>query len=180
MSRNGRRTGKLGVGVHTAHGVGHAVRGGAGRHVVGVQGTAGAAAGGNREVVEVVFHAPFLIGARNGMLEPGGVGGVAGDGNADFLQLHDGNAFGNVIRAIAFYICTGAVGEGFLADNFDFLGVGVKLGFHIGEAVDAGNDISRVFAQAVQDNPQGFFPDFVGVQGDFDSAFRSREGLVAS
>ena len=42
---------ELGVGVHAAHGVGHAVAGGAGGHVVGVQRAAGAAAGGHGEVL---------------------------------------------------------------------------------------------------------------------------------
>ena len=38
------RARELGVAVHAAHGVGHAVAGGTGGHVVGVQGAAGAAA----------------------------------------------------------------------------------------------------------------------------------------
>ena len=48
VSGDGGRTGKLSVGVHTAHGVGHAVGSGTGGHVVGVQGAARAAAGGRR------------------------------------------------------------------------------------------------------------------------------------
>ena len=44
VRRDGGRTCELGVGMHTTHGVGHAVAGGAGRHVVGMQGTACAAA----------------------------------------------------------------------------------------------------------------------------------------
>ena len=135
--------------MHPAHRVSHAVGGGAGRHVVGVQGAAGAAAGSDGEVVDAVFDAPFLIGAGDGMLEAGGVGGVAGDGNADLLQLHDGDAFGNVVRAVALDVRTGAVGVGLLADDLDFLGVGVKLGLDVGEAVDAGDDEGGVLAQAV-------------------------------
>ena len=73
MSGNGGRTGELSVTVHTAHGVGHAVRSGAGGHVVGMEGTAGTTAGSDGEVLGAVLVAPFLIGAGNGMLEAGGV-----------------------------------------------------------------------------------------------------------
>ena len=45
---DGGRTGELGVGVHTAHGIGHAIGSGTGSHVVGMQGTAGAAAGSRK------------------------------------------------------------------------------------------------------------------------------------
>ena len=85
----GGGAGKLGVAMHTAHGVGQAVRGGAGGHIVGMQGAAGAAAGSDGEVLFAVFQSPFLIGAGYQMLEPGGVGGVAGDGNvyASCLQM---------------------------------------------------------------------------------------------
>ena len=38
---NAAGAGELGVGVHAAHGVGHAVGGGAGGHVVGMEGTTG-------------------------------------------------------------------------------------------------------------------------------------------
>ena len=51
VSGNGGRTGELRVRVHTAHGIGHAVGGRAGSHVVGMQGTAGAAAGSHGEVL---------------------------------------------------------------------------------------------------------------------------------
>ena len=40
MGGHGTGAGKLGVRMHTAHGVGHAVGGRAGSHVVGMQGTA--------------------------------------------------------------------------------------------------------------------------------------------
>jgi hypothetical protein len=47
---NGRGTCKLGVGVHTAHGVGHAVRSGTCSHVVGMKCTSRAATAGYGEV----------------------------------------------------------------------------------------------------------------------------------
>ena len=51
VSRHGGGASELGVGVHTTQGVGHAVGGGAGSHVVGMQGTARAAAGSDGEVL---------------------------------------------------------------------------------------------------------------------------------
>ena len=109
MSRNGRRTGKLSVGVHTAHGICHTVGGGACRHVIRVEGTACTAAGGNGEIVHAVFNAPFLIGACNRMLEAGRVGGVAGNGNPYLFKLHYSNALGNVIRTVALNGCARAL-----------------------------------------------------------------------
>ena len=70
--------GKLRVGVHAAHGIGHAVGGGTCRHVVRVQRAPRAAAGGDGEVLLALLDALFLISAGNGVLEAGGVGGVAG------------------------------------------------------------------------------------------------------
>ena len=72
VGRHGGGAGKLGVGMHTTHGVGHAVGSGAGRHVVGMQGTARAAAGGHGEVLLALLDALFLVGAGNGMLETKG------------------------------------------------------------------------------------------------------------
>ena len=74
---HGGGTGELSIAVHTAHAVGQAVAGGAGGHVVGVQGTAGAAAGGDGEVLLAVLDDPLLVGAGDQMLEAGGVGGDA-------------------------------------------------------------------------------------------------------
>ena len=105
---NGGGTCELRVGVHSAHRVGHAVACGACRHVVGVERSARAAAGRNREVLPAVFVAPFFISARNGVLEAGGIGGVAGDGNGNVFKLHNGNAFGNGICAVALYLCAAA------------------------------------------------------------------------
>ena len=55
VSRNAGRTGELGITMHTAHGIGHAVAGGTGSHVVRVQGTTGTAAGSDAEVFAAVF-----------------------------------------------------------------------------------------------------------------------------
>ena len=70
---HGGRTGELGVGVHTAHGVGHAVRGRAGAHVVRVQGTASAATRSDGEVLLASLEALLLVGASDGVLEARGL-----------------------------------------------------------------------------------------------------------
>ena len=101
VSRDGGRACELSVAVHTTHGVGHAVGSRASRHVIGVQGSARAAARSNGEILLAVLVAPLLVGACNGVLEASRVGGVTGDGNADVLKAHDCHAFGNVVRAVA-------------------------------------------------------------------------------
>ena len=179
MSRDGGGTGELGVGVHTAHGVGHAVGSGASSHVVGVQSTAGAAAGGHGEVLLALLDALLLIGTGYGVLEPGGVGGVAGDGHIHALVVHDGHALANVITAVAADSSPLTIGIGHLPDGLQLAGVVVKLGLDIGEAVDTADDLGGVLAQAVQDHPQRLFPGFVGVADDADGALGGGEGLVA-
>ena len=107
---DGGGTCELSVTVHTAHGVGHAVGSGACSHVVGVQGTAGAAAGSDGEVLLAGLHALLLVGAGNGMLEAGGVGGVTGNGNVNTLVTHNSNAFTDVVTAVAVNGSTLAIG----------------------------------------------------------------------
>ena len=51
VSGDGGGTCELSITMHTAHGVGHAVGSGTSSHVVGVQSTAGAAAGSDGEVL---------------------------------------------------------------------------------------------------------------------------------
>ena len=55
--------------MHTAQRVGQAVACGACSHVIGVQGTARAAAGSDGEVLLAVLDGPLLVGASNQMLE---------------------------------------------------------------------------------------------------------------
>ena len=54
------------------------------------------------------------------------------------------------------------------------------LGLHIGEAVDAGDDLGGVLAEAVQDNAQRLLAGLVGVHRDADGTLSGREGLVTS
>ena len=131
MGGHGGGAGKLRVGVHTAHGVGHAVAGGAGGHVVRMQGAAGAAAGGHGEVLLPLLDAFLLIGAGHGMLEPGGVGGVAGDGHVHALGVHDGHALADVVGAVAADIGPLALGIANLPNHLQLAGVIVKLGLDI-------------------------------------------------
>ena len=155
MGGDGGGTGELSVGVHTTHGVGHAVGSGACGHVVRMQGTTRAAAGGHGEVLLALLDALLLVGAGNGMLETGGVGGVAGDGNVHALVVHDGNALADIVGTEAANGSPLAVRVLVLLDDLQLAGVVVELGLHIGKAVDPGDDLSGVLAQAVQNDPQG-------------------------
>ena len=87
--------------MHAAHGVGHAVGGGAGGHVIGMEGAAGAAARGDGEVLLAFLDAFLLVGTGDGMLEAGRVRRVSGDGNVDAFLPHDGDALADVIAAVA-------------------------------------------------------------------------------
>ena len=178
MRRHGGGTGELGVGVHTAHGVGHAVGGRAGAHVVRVQGTASAATGGHGEVLLAGLEALLLVGTRGGVLEARGVGGVTGDGDVHVLVPHDGNALADVVGAVAVNGSAGTIGVGDGLDDLELAREVVELGLHVGEAVDAGDDLSGVLAEAVQDDAQRRLAGLVGVEGQLDGALSSGEGLV--
>ena len=79
MSRYGRRTCKLCVTVHSAHGIRKTVRCRACAYIVRVQGSACAAAGCNGEVFNAVVISPLFVCACNKVLESCWVCGVAGD-----------------------------------------------------------------------------------------------------
>ena len=143
-----------------------------------MEGSAGAAAGGDGEVFSAVFHAPFLIGSRYKVLEAGGVRGVAGDGNIHALTLHYRNALANVVCAIAANGAALAVGKFHLAHYVQLVVFKIEIRFHIGKAVHPGNDIGGVLAQTVQNNANGGFTSLVGVAGYTDCALRRSEGLV--
>ncbi len=113
------------------------------------------------------------------MLEAGRVGGVAGDGDVDAFVVHDGHALADIVSAVAADVGALALGVADLADDVQLAGVVVELGLDIGEAVDAGDDLGGVLAEAVQDDAQGLFAGLVGVLDDADGAFSGGEGLVA-
>ena len=179
VSGNGGRACKLCVGVHTSHSIGHAVAGGTCCHVIGMKRSARAAARCNGEVFNTVFIAPFLVGACDGVLEAGGVGGVAGDGDVDALMVHDGNALADIVAAVAADVCTLALGVADLADDLQLAGIVIELGLDIGEAVDTGDDLSGVLAETVEDDAQRLLAGLVGVLDDTDGALCGGEGLVA-
>ena len=171
-------TGELGIAVHAAHAVGKAVAGRASAHVVRVQGAAGAAAGGNTEILVAGFVGPLLISAGHQMLEAGGVGAVAGDGHLHALLLHNGNAFQHVVCAVAVYGGALASGERLFALDDQLAGLKVVIGLYISKAVDAADDVGGVFAQAVEVDPQRLVARFVGSFGNADGAFRGGKALV--
>ena len=178
MSGNGAASCELCVAVHTSHRIGHAVRRGACRHVIGVQGTSRAAARRNGEVFFAVIPAPFLVSACNGMLEAGGVGAVAGDGNVNAFVAHDSNAFVHVVCAVATNLCAFAVAVSGGFDDFKGIGVLVVIGLYVGETVYAADDESGVFSKSVQNDLQGLFTNLVCRARDTDCAFCRRETFV--
>ncbi len=135
--------------MHTAQGIGHAIGSRACRHIVGMKGTASAAAGSYGEVLLPCFISFLLICTGYRMLETGRIGGVSSDRNVYVLFPHDGYAFRNAVCAVAVYLSAKTLR---VRDALDFLyGIGIRiiLSLHKGEAVDPGNNLSCVLAQAV-------------------------------
>ena len=134
------------VAVHSSHRIGHTVRSGTRRHIVGVEGSSGAAAARYGEVGSAVLDTPFFISAAYRMLETSGVSGVTGDTRVDFFHSHYSDAFVYVVRAVATYFCSFAVTiSGFFNDG-EGVGVLVVFGLYVSEAVYSADDISRVFS----------------------------------
>ena len=153
MGGNGGRSGELGIRVHAAHGVGHAIGGRSCPHIVRMEGAAGAAAGGYRKVFLALLQTLLFIGAGDRMLETGRVGGVAGDRDIDAFQVVDGNALTDVVGTKAADFAAFAVRICRLLDNAQFTGRIVEAGLHIGEPVDPGDDLGCIFTKTVEDNP---------------------------
>ena len=179
MRRNGGRAGELRVAMHSAHRVGQAVGGGAGRNVVGMQRSARAAAGGDGEVLLAAFHALLLVGAGDQMLEAGRVGRVAGDGDVHALMLHNRDAFEHVVGAVAANLRLVAVRVRLFLHDDQLVLVEIVIGLHIGEAVDARNDVGRVLAETVEDDAQRLLADLVRRAGDADGALRRGKGFMS-
>ena len=89
------------------------------------------------------------------MLEAGRVGGVTGDGDVHALGMHDGNALADVVSAVAANVGALGLAVADLAHDIQLAGEVVELGLNIGEAVDAGDDLSGVLAETVQNDAQG-------------------------
>ena len=95
-------------------------------------------------------------------------------------MVHNGHALADIIRTVAADSSPLALGVFVLLHNLQFARVVVELGLHIGEAVDPADDLSRVLAQAVEDDPQGLLPGAVGRTGNADGALCCGKGLVTS
>ena len=164
--------------MHSAHRIGHAVGRGTRRHVVGVKGTTRTAAARNGEVLDARFVALFFIGARDGVLESRGVGGVARYGHAHFFQPHDLDALAHVVRAVATDLSALSRGVRRFLDYLHLVVEVIHLGLHIRETVDTRNDHRRVFAETVEDNAERGLADLVRALCDTYRALCRRERLV--
>ena len=76
---------------------------------------------------------------------------------------HDGNALADVVGAVAVDGGAGTIGVGDGLDDLELAREVVELGLHVGEAVDAGDDLSSVLAQTVEDDAQRLLASLVGV-----------------
>ena len=112
------------------------------------------------------------------MLEAGRVGGVAGDGNIYLFHLHNRYAFLYVVAAEASNLRLISIGESNLANYGQLAGEVVIFGFHIGKAVDSGNDVSCILAQTIEDDAQRGFSCFIGGSCDTDCTLSSCKGFV--
>ena len=114
------------------------------------------------------------------MLETGRIGGVTGDGDVHTLPVHDGNAFADIVSAVAQNERPLTLGVCSPAQLFQLASEIIEEGFHIGEPIDPGDNLRRVLAQSVQDNPKGLFANFVGGFGNADGTLRGGKGFMTS
>ena len=113
------------------------------------------------------------------MLESGRVGGVAGDGDIHVLLPHDRNALRYGVCAIAVDRGADPIRIALAEDFLDGIGVRIILCLNIGEAVDTGNDLRRVFSKSVQDDAQRLLTNLVCIGRNCDCTLGSRKGLMA-
>ena len=113
--------------MHPAHRIRHAVARGTCRHIIGVKRSARATAGSHGEILLAIIDAPFLIRARNGMLEARGVRAITRDGDVHAFVTHDRHTFADVIRAIAAYLAPLSVAIRRLFDDLELAGLLVEV-----------------------------------------------------
>ena len=89
------------------------------------------------------------------MLETSGVGRVTRDGYVYIFVPHDGNAFANVVGAVAVNGSTGTVAVRSFLHDVKFAREIVELGLHVRETVDAADNHGSVLAETVKDAAQG-------------------------
>ena len=92
--------------------------------------------------------------------------------------MHDGHALAHIVCAVAAYVGALTLAVTDLAHDVQLAGVVIELGLDIGEAVDAGDDLSSVLAEAVQNDAQRLLAGLVGILDDADRTFCGGEGLV--
>ena len=178
VCRHGGGTSELGVGVHAAHGVGHAVRGRACSHVIGVEGTTCTTTRSHGEVLLTCEDAFLLVGTCDGVLEASGVGGVTGDGDVHAFLPHHCHAFAHVVGTVATDLGTRTIRERNFLDDVELAGEVIEFGFDVGEAVDTGDDVGCILTETVQADLEGFLTDLVGLHCDTDCTFSCCEGFV--
>ena len=179
MGRYGGGTSELCITMHTAEGIGHTIGSRAGSHVIWMQGTASAAAGSYGEVLLALLDALLLVGTSYWMLEAGRVGGVTSNGNTNILLVHDSNTFWHGVSTIAVYLGTRAIGVSYALNFLNLASLVVVLSLNIGEAVDTGDNLSSILAEAVQDYTERLLANLVCSLSDTDSTLSSSKGLVA-
>ena len=109
------------------------------------------------------------------MLEACGVGRVTGDRYVYAFLPHDGYALTYIVGTVAVNLCTGTVRVSDALDLLEFACVVVKLGLHVGETVDACDDLCSVLTQTVEDYAEGLLTYLVGLGSDLDSTLSSSE-----
>ena len=113
------------------------------------------------------------------MLETGRVGGVTGNGNTNILLVHDSNTLWHGVSTIAVYLGTRAIGVSYALNLLHLASLVVVLSLNIGEAVDTGDNLSSILAEAVQDYAERLLANLVCSLSDTDSTLSSSKGLVA-
>ena len=168
--RRNRRTGRR---VHTTHVVGHAVGSRACGHVVRMQVRPVPPPEATESTSCPAPHS-LLVGAGHGVLEPVGLVElpVMETSTPSWCMMATPSPGHRRHRSSE---RQPARPRGYLYSlgDLQLAGVVVELGLHIGKAVDPGDDLSGVLAQAVQDDPQGLATSLVGAAGDADGTLGS-------
>ena len=179
VRRNGAGARELRIGVHTAKCICEAIRSRTCSHVIGMQGTAGTAAGSYGEVLLALFNTLFLVCSCNRMLETGRVCRVTCNGYVYALFVHDSNTFLNVVCSIAVNFSTKTFRIRFTEYFFYFVLIWVILCLNECESVNTGNNLCCIFSKTVQNNAKRFLTNFVCLLSDTDSTFCCGKGLMS-
>ena len=180
MGRYRRRTSELCIRMHTTESISHTIGSRTCCHVIRMQSTTSTTTGSYGEVLLAKLDALLLVGTSYRMLEAGRVGGVAGDGNINLLQMHDSYTLWNRVSTIALNLGARTIRIRNLFYNVNLASLVIILGLNIGKAVDTGNNLGSVLAKTVQDNPERVLTNLVGSLSNTDSTLSSCKGLMTS